>query len=223
MAEHNRVVVETGKKKVFVSAVDWPGWSRFGNFEEDALKTLADYADRFGEVVQLAASHVTLPAEADFVIVDQQVGTHTTDFGAPDVVHEIEHEPMTEEECERQVAILRACWQCFDEVGCSVGLEMKKGPRGGGRDRDQIIAHVVEADRTYGRKIGVRTPPFDSHDRELVKAHRDAVFAAIPGLRNGDVVGNKGWPVRYAIRRMAWHILDHAWELQDKDLRGQEQ
>jgi hypothetical protein len=25
-----------------------------------------------------------------------------------------------------------------------------------------------------------------------------------------------GRPPRYAIRRIAWHVLDHAWEIEDK-------
>jgi hypothetical protein len=26
----------------------------------------------------------------------------------------------------------------------------------------------------------------------------------------------KGWPPRYAARRIAWHALDHAWEIEDR-------
>lgn len=215
---NGRVVVDTGRKLVFASAVDWPGWTRSGRTEVDAVATLLAYADRYGEVAALAGSHPRLPQESDLVIVDRQTGTGTTDFGVPDVVHEIEHEPMTDEQCEHHLSLLRASWRLFDQVGQSVTPGMKKGPRGGGRDRDQIIAHVIEADRTYARKIGVRTPRFDVKDRVDVAAHRVAVFAAIPGLRDGDVATGKGWPVRYAIRRMAWHVLDHAWEMQEKTL-----
>jgi hypothetical protein len=28
--------------------------------------------------------------------------------------------------------------------------------------------------------------------------------------------GGKRWPARYAIRRSAWHALDHAWEIEDR-------
>ena len=217
-AVNGRVVVEMGRKLVFASAIDWPGWSRSGRTEEDVIGTLLGYADRYGEVVALAGGDVTLPRHSEVVIVDRQPGDSTTDFGAPAVVHELERAPISGEACEQHLALLRACWRFFEEVGQSVTPGLKKGSRGGGRDRDQIIAHVIEADRTYARKIGVRTPPFDMRDRDAVIAHRDAVFAAIPGLRNGDLVTDRGWPVRYAIRRMAWHILDHAWEMQDKTL-----
>lgn len=215
---NGRVVVEMGRKLVFASAVDWPGWSRSGKTETDAITTLKAYADRYREVVRLAGGEVTFPDQLEIVIVDRQPGDSTTDFGAPAIVHELDREPLTDEACDRHLALLRASWRVFDEVGQAVTPGMKRGPRGGGRDRDQIIAHVIEADRTYARKIGVRTPPFNMHDRDAVIAHRDAVFAAIPGLRNGELATDKGWPVRYAIRRMAWHILDHAWEMRDKDL-----
>src|SRR5690606_25926346 len=110
----------------------------------------------------------------------------------------------------------RACWSVFGDVASSVSAELRKGPRGGGRDRDQIIDHVIQADRGYGRPIGVRTAPFDSFDDAATQAHREAVYAAIPELRGGDPVKTNGWPVRYFIRRAAWHVLDHAWEMQDK-------
>lgn len=176
------------------------------------------YADRYREVVRLTDSDVAFPQQADVVVVERQSGDSTTDFGAPAVVHELDRESMSPQACDHHLTLLRACWQYFDQVGQSVTSEMKKGPGGGGRDRDQIIHHVIEADRTYARKIGVRTPPFDMSDRDALTAHRDAVFAAIPRLRDGVVATDKGWPVRYAIRRMAWHILDHAWEMQDKTL-----
>lgn len=213
-----RVLIERGAKLVFASAVDWPGWTRSARSEDEAISTLIAYADRYGEVVRLAGREAKLPHEADFIITDRQPGSSTTDFGAPDVVHALDYEPMTDEECERHLALLRASWQVFDQVGLSVAPRMKKGPRGGGRDRDGIIAHVIKADRTYARKLGVRTPPFDRSDRATVAAHRAAVFAAIPALRDGRLATDKGWPVRYAIRRMAWHILDHAWEMEDKAL-----
>ena len=215
---NGRVVVELGRKLVFASAVDWPGWSRSGKTEDAAIGALLAYADRYGEVAESTGGDVTLPLEADLVTVDRRIGTGTTDFGVPDLVHDLDREPMTAEVCEHHLALLRASWHYFDQVGRSVTPEMKKGPRGGGRTRDQIIAHVIEADRMYARKIGIRTPPFDVHNRDAVNAHHDAVFAAIPSLRLGNVATDKGWPVRYAIRRMAWHVLDHAWEMQDKTL-----
>lgn len=219
MSERNRVVIETGSKKVFATAIDWPGWSRSGKTEADALEVLADYAERYRRVVDLAGAG-ELPET--FEVTERVEGSGATDFGVPDRVVDADREPMTEAECGRQIALLRACWEVFDDVAARVSAELRKGPRGGGRDRDQIIDHVVQADRGYGRRIGVRTPPFDTCDTAAVQAHREAIFAAIPALRDGAPVRAKGWPARYFIRRAAWHVMDHAWEMEDKDLTGKE-
>ena len=222
MAEHNRVVIETGNKhkKVFASAIDWPGWSRSGKTEEEALHALADYADRYRVVASIAGLRGVQTTARDLDVVEHSEGSGATDFGVPERVAECEYEPMSEGECDRQIELLRACWSFFDDVASKVSSELRKGPRGGGRDRDTIIDHVVQADRGYGRKIGVRTPPFGSFDIEAVQAHHDAVYAAIPLLRDGEPGISNGWPVHYFIRRAAWHVLDHAWEMEDKDLTG---
>ncbi|HYH12465.1 MAG TPA: hypothetical protein VD789_08945 [Thermomicrobiales bacterium] len=222
MTKLNRVVIETGSKKVFASALDWPGWSRSGRTEHDALQTLADYADRYHIVASLAGLDGVPEIAKDLDVVEHCAGSGATDFGVPERVAECERDPMTEAECERQLALLRACWRYFDDVASRVSAELRKGPRGGGRDRDRIIDHVVQADRGYGRQIGVRTPAFDSFDGDAVRAHREAIYAVIPMLRNGEPGRPNGWPVRYFIRRAAWHVLDHAWEMEDKDLTGRE-
>lgn len=222
MAVYNRVAIENGTKKVFASALDWPGWSRSGKTEEDALTTLADYAERYQKVAGHAGVDGVQDVSASFDVVKRVEGSGATDFGVPDRVAACEYESMTEAECQRQLVLLRACWTEFNDVASKVSAELRKGPRGGGRDRDKIIDHVVQADRGYARRIGVRTPTFDSFDAKAVSAHHEAVFAAIPLLRNGDPAQPKGWPVQYFIRRAAWHVLDHAWEMVDKDLTGRD-
>lgn len=219
-----RVVLEVGKQKAFASALDWPGWSRAGKRSADAaMDELLAYRTRYNEVLHLAGI-AAIPDPGDHVdVVDTVEGTGVTDFGVPEAVHAVERTSMDGDECTRQVAVLRAVWRFFEDIGVEVSPELRKGPRGGGRDRDKIIDHVIQADRSYARQIGVRTPPFDTFDLDAVQAHLEAVCAAIPNRRNGHPLTEKGWPVRYAIRRMAWHVLDHAWEMQDKDLTGEEQ
>ncbi len=215
-----RIVLETGKQKVFASAIDWPGWSRSGKKTADAaIEELLAYRERYNEM--LSPGHVRHPPAAPAVSIVQEIeGDATTDFGVPSNVAEDDFEPLEGTALDHHHRILVATWSYFDKVASDVGPRMRKGPRGGGRDRDKIIDHVIQADRSYGRQIGVRTPPFDSFDADAVQAHHAAVFDTIPGLRNGEPVRPNGWPVRYAIRRMAWHVLDHAWEMQDKDLTG---
>lgn len=219
VTSRNRTVLESGKKKVFATAIDWPGWSRSGKTEEAALESLAEYAERYRRVVERSGRK---RLATSFDVIERLEGSGATDFGVPDKVADADREPMTAAECARQVELLRACWDIFDEVAVRVTPELQKGPRGGGRDRDEIIDHVVQADRSYGRQIGVRTPPFDTFDRDAAREHREAIYAAIPELRDGTPVRPKSWPVRYFIRRAAWHVLDHAWEMEDKDLTGKD-
>jgi hypothetical protein len=217
-----RIVLETGNQKVFASALDWPGWSRSGKRSTHAaIEELLAYRTRYNEVLRLTRI-AAIPDPGDHVdVVDTVEGTGITDFGVPEAVHVVDRKTMDDDECTRQLAVLRAVWRYFDNVAVEVSPELRKGPRGGGRDRDKIVDHVVQADRSYARKIGVRTPPFDSFDTGATAVHHEAVYEAIAQLRRGETVAPNGWPVRYAIRRMAWHILDHAWEMQDKDLSAE--
>ena len=213
-----RILIETGSKKTFASARDWPGWSRSGRDEGDAIMTLIAYADRYRVVTDLAGITDPLPDES--VVIDRRAGDVTTDFGAPGQIHDLERTPIADDELDRYTALLNAAWDVFFAVAARVTPELQKGPRGGGRDRDEIIAHVVEVDRSYARQIGVRTSPFavDPLDRAALDVHREAVLAAIPAFTNGAPRTEKGWPLRYLLRRMTWHILDHAWEMEDKTL-----
>jgi hypothetical protein len=218
VSARNHVVIETGKQtKVFASAIDWPGWSRSGKTEADALETLAAYGERY-RVVAGRVGDTELPASAAaFTIIEHTPGNGATDFGVPGVPATCEDESMTADECERQIRLLQACWATFDEVASRVSAELRKGPRGGGRDRDKIVEHVLEAERGYVRDIDVRTPPGAMDTADGLREHREAVCQAIREF-NAAVGRGRKWPVRYLIRRAAWHVMDHAWEMEDKDL-----
>jgi hypothetical protein len=185
---------------VFASALDWPGWCRRGKGEEGALDALLDYADRYAAVAGAGFA----PGEPQ--IVGRVQGNSTTDFGAPDVPTKWDEEPLDPAEADRLTGLLEASWAAFDQVVAGAPAELRKGPRGGGRDRDAVADHVREAERSYGRKIGVRLPPRTPWDEQ-----RAALATA---LRDGALDG--AWPARYALRRLAWHVLDHAWEIEDK-------
>jgi len=194
--------MELGKRWVFATALDWPGWSRRGTGEEAAVETLLTYAERYATV----AGPSFLPGEVD--IVGRVPGTGATDFGVPDARGPWDDEPLGEAEAERLIGLLSSCWLAFDGIAAYAPVELRKGPRGGGRDRDGIVDHVRESERSYGRSIGVKVPPGTPWDEQRA-ALTAALGAGAPGGR---------WPVRYAIRRIAWHVLDHAWEIEDKSL-----
>lgn len=196
----NRVYVEVGGKRAFASAADWPGWCRAGKDEASALENLAAYAPRYAPVAKLA--RVEFPKDAtDFVMIERLKGNATTDFGAPGIPAKEESKPMTAQEIERMLALLTACWKYLDQVVAKAPQELRKGPRGGGRDRDKMFNHVLDAELEYGKAIGVR---LKQPDRK----------AFLVGLRNPN--RDAKWPVRFAARRTAWHALDHAWEIEDR-------
>jgi hypothetical protein len=195
-----RVSLEQGKTWVFAAALDWPGWCRRGKGDEAALEALRSYAPRYAAVVG-----------PDFILSDLEVvgavaGGATTDFGAPGARGPWDDEPLDVAEAEMLTARLVACWQAFDRIAAAAPSALRKGPRGGGRDTGPMIDHVREAERSYGRSVGVRVPPGASWLEQ-----RDALAA-----RLRTAVSGGSWPVRYAVRRIAWHVLDHAWEIEDK-------
>jgi hypothetical protein len=207
----NRVYLEIGPKKVFACSLDWPGWCRVAKGEEAALDMLMDYVPRYRAVAERAG----LPYEpGDPQVVARVPGSPTTDFGAPHAICDLDREPVDEAEAARQVAVLRAAWELFDEVVAVSPEELRKGPRGGGRDTSKIYDHVVEAERSYARTLGVRHKPYRSReDRDAMRAELAEVLSR-PWRPGPDPA--TGWPPRYAARRLAWHVIDHLWEIEDR-------
>lgn len=199
MAKPSPVYLEVGAKKVFACALDWPGWCRAGKTEDAALELLAETAPRLAVIA--AEAGVRFAPPASFEVVERVQGTATTDFGAPDVAATSDRLPITATEATRLAAWLDGAWRVFDRVAASMPLDMRKGPRGGGRDRDQIIEHVRRAEKSYAGKLGL---PLGRRDRQDILA---ALRAGAPEAT---------WPPRYAARRIAWHVIDHLWEMEDR-------
>jgi len=149
-------------------------------------------------------------------VLERLAGTATTDFGAPDSIAKRDTRPLGAPEAKRIAALLNAAWVIFDEVIAGAPAELGKGPRGGGRDRDQIADHVFGAEGAYVRKLGLRLSPPARDDRHGIAEFRAAIADVIGKASNGKALVERGWPQRYAARRIAWHALDHAWEIQDR-------
>jgi hypothetical protein len=204
------VYLEVGTKRVFASAADWPGWSRSGKTDEAALEKLAAYALRYAPVAKLA--HIELPEDATkFDVVERMKGGGGTDFGVPSAPAKAEAKNVSAAEAERISSLVEACWRYLDKVRARAPAELRKGPRGGGRDRDKMFVHVLEAEHGYSRPMGLRIKPADPDDAASIRTLRKLILAAL-----GDPIPDAKWPVRYAARRIAWHTLDHAWEIEDR-------
>jgi hypothetical protein len=214
------VYLEVGKKRVFACAVDWPGWCRSGRGEEQALEELATTASRYAVLAALAGVPFDPVAEVDCIEIAETVtGSSTTDFGALDIAPALDAEPVTAQQADRLAALAQTAWDYFEQTAAAAPPVLRKGPRGGGRDRDQIIEHVHETEVLHARMLGLKERPFPAGDAAALARVRAAILA---GIRAGAVSGppgDLGWsrrPARFVARRTAWHAVDHAWEIQDK-------
>jgi hypothetical protein len=217
------VVVETGQKRLFVSAVDWPGWSRSvkaADGESAALLALAAYAPRYRVVADRAGLGRAFAAVVEtptWRVVEQGAGDTTTDFGAPSQPASVEDKALRADAAQRLVDLLDASWEILDEVASSAPAQLRKGPRGGGRDRDAVVTHVMNAEAAYSRKLGLRkVATLDPADRQAVEEFRARVRAALLDLLPLGSTEASAWSPRYLVRRMAWHVLDHVWEIEDR-------
>lgn len=218
MSNKLRVAIEVGPKGKKTAAVarDWPGLSRGAASEPLAVEKLLSYVPRYAPVARQAG--MAFDTEG-LELVERYEGTGSTDFwGISFAFSEFDRQEVSREDLERELSLMRACWQFFDEVRAKVSADMRKGPRGGGRDRERIVWHVVANEVDWAKGVGVRPDTDDVPlTAESLAAHRDAYCAGIrTSHREGRTAGK--WPLRYLIRHTAFHTLDHAWEMEDKDL-----
>jgi hypothetical protein len=206
------VYLESGSKRVFAGALDWPGWLRSGKDEALALEALAAAAPRYAAVAAEAGIPFPKSAAGAFEVAERVAGSATTDFGAPGAVPAHDTEPLTQKEAHRLAALMAASWTIFDRVVAGAPAELRKGPRGGGRDRDAMVDHVLAAEAAYAGKLGIRFRQPARGDATAVSALRKAILEALTASRTRE----NGWPPRYAARRIAWHVLDHAWEIENR-------
>jgi hypothetical protein len=204
-----RVFVEIAPKRVFASALDWPGLARSGKTEASALEALAAAVPRYAVVAERAGAE--FDAAAAFEVVERLPGDATTAFGAPSVVADIDRQPTDTTGATHLAALVDAAWRTFDAVAAAAPEELRKGPRGGGRDRTNMVEHVEDAEQGYAGVIGI--PPAE---RRATDVRRAAVLALVGAPSDGSPLAGKRWPPRYAARRIAWHALDHAWEIEDR-------
>ena len=213
--------LQLGRAWVFACAFDWPGWCRRAKTEEQALAALADYAPRYASVIARAGLRLPAGAGDTFSVFERISATPAPafsgpDFGAIDKPCSRDTEPLTAAAAKRLAAVVEACWATLDDVVSHAPAQLRKGPRGGGRDRDAVYEHVIGAEAAYARKIGVRHKTPKPDDAGAVAALRADIAEALRAARGGEPASEKGWSPRYAARRIAWHVLDHAWEIEDR-------
>ncbi len=214
------VYLEMGQRRVFACALDWPGWCRAGRSEESALEALLVAGPRFS--VACAGAGIAFDADAvvaELSVLERVRGSTATDFGALDVAPALDHEPVCARDAARLAAFVRAAWDAFDRTAAAAPPTLRKGPRGGGRDTAEIVEHVLETELLHARMLGLKQRPFPPGDQAAAAAVRRALESAVARCNEAGTPAPDGRaqrPARFVARRIAWHALDHAWEIQDK-------
>jgi hypothetical protein len=218
------VYLEIGKKRTFAGVIDWPGWCRMGRDEKSALQALCAYGPRYARVLHMAQIEFDAPAAASaFAVVERLAGNTTTDFGAPDIAPSNDARSVDDAELRRFQLLLKAYWLAFDTAMREArGKELRKGPRGGGRDLAGIMQHVRGAEAAYLARLAWKFKQGEAEDpSEELEQTRQAVLNALATAVRGEAPaqGPRGgviWTPRYFVRRVAWHLLDHVWEIEDR-------
>lgn len=219
------VYLEAGEKRTFAGALAWPGWCRSGRDEGSALQALCDSGPRYANILQPFGIAFQPPADtAAFTVVERLPGNASTDFGAPGKAPAYDDQPLDPAELQRLQQLLQACWQAFDQaVRSGQGKELRQGPRGGGRELSGIVRHVLEAEAAYLRQLGGRLEKsaLEGPGEAALAKIRPLVLETLAAAARGEVPargprGGARWSPRYFARRAAWHVLDHAWEIEDR-------
>lgn len=219
MAAKLRVILEVGKKRrVVAGATDWPGLDRWGTSDEDAVAKLISYQPRYTGVAERADLGRAFANATDPTVIERVPGSSSTDFwGVAHVPSGGEGEVLSATDLERRLVLLQAAWAYFDEVAERVSGELRPGPRSAGRTHDQIVRHVlINEPEQFSRKVEVRTPPDVVMTADGLARHRESYLDAIRAW-NADGKPARTWPIQFLIRRTAHHVMDHAWEIEDRD------
>ena len=219
-----RTVVQRGprNKKSVAFAIDWPGWSRGAKTTDLALETLESYRERYQPIAAAAGLGKEFEQANSLDVVAEEVAPGSTDFwGISFAPSYLEPEPMPGEELDRKLLLLQACWAYFDDVAATVSAEMRKGPRGGGRDRDHIIRHTVRVEsEEFAKRIGLRIPEYGAMTPQGLTDYREEYVDTMRAYNAGEGKRMRSWNLPFLIRHSAFHTMDHAWEMEDKDLTG---
>lgn len=218
------VCLEQTRPRTFASAIEWPGWSRSGKTPDQAVETLVAYGPRYALAMASEKLGVPLPAHPGEVeIAERLTGNSGTEFGTVSVAPEADSRPVSDDDLERLVRILKASWKTFDEAAArAAGRELKKGPRGGGRDVDKIVEHAADGDDAYLRELGYREKLTAKNPSARAEEVRCVIVDTLLRRQAGwdPPMGPRRqrpyWSIRYFVRRAAWHSLDHAWEIEDR-------
>jgi hypothetical protein len=161
------------------------------------------------------------PASIEQLAVRERLcGDSGTDMGTlSGVAPACDSRPITAADHKRLVAFLEAAWRTLDQaVSQARGKDLRQGARGGGRTLDAIVQHVLDGEGGYLRRLEYKRSAAQESDVALSRAAmREALANAVRGeVPEFGPRGGKRWSGRYFVRREVWHVVDHAWEIEDR-------
>jgi hypothetical protein len=209
------VALELSTKRTFATAIEWPGWSRAGRDESAALDALLAYGPRYAAVLR-GTTRSAAPRSLDALeVVERLPGNATTDFGAPGAPPAADADPVTARELARLSSILRACWSAFDAAAAwRREAVAERRARRRARSREDPRARARRRGRVPEEPGGTRgVDPVRRRcarptSRPSARGPEASCLTSVP----------RGFALvrRYAVRRAAWHVLDHTWEIEDR-------
>ena len=218
------VALEVGpRRRVFAQVRDWIGWCRSGNGESPALDNLTAYRERYGRVAARAGLAFDSPIDGgDLAVVERVTGNAQTDFGAIGAILSSDTAAVDDAQVERLACLLDACWSAFDDALAAVPEVQRAVKPERGRSPDAMRLHVLETDLWHLCAFGlaVKKPVSGAavEQEATARAHMLDGLRALP--RHAEFVPHRryglAWTPIFAVRRTAWHALDHAWELEDR-------
>ena len=202
------------------TALDWPGWARSGKTEELALEALA----RRGAALRGRRARPAMRFEPPTTSTIEVVEADRRRRAAPSSAsrrssRRTDRRPVDGRRGRSgSPALVEAAWDRLrPRSPPRRPAELRKGPRGGGRDRDKIVAHVIECGRRLrARDRASRGAARPAGRPAAIAAMRAAMLEVLRRAVDGSPLAGRKWPPRYAARRIAWHALDHAWEIEDR-------
>jgi hypothetical protein len=224
MTNRLRVLVEQptrGKRWVAVAA-DWPGLERGGKTEDEAIEKVVRYVPRYLPVAKRVRLGSELASQTQVEVIGRYRGVGSTDFwGISFAPSPLDRAPFDAVVFDRNARLLRAAWALFDETAAGVSAELRPGVRGGGRSRDQIVRHVLGTEGgDFSKRVKAKSELVDLLIPAGLAAHRGRFVEAMRAwYAEGKPLGN--WTIPYLLRHTAYHVLDHTWEMQDRDLTGE--
>jgi hypothetical protein len=85
---------------------------------------------------------------------------------------------------------------------------------------EDIVRHVAEADLAYLGALGWKAQVAAAGADRLAQIRKEILEgldrAAAGELPKRGPRGGLRWSPHYFVRRVAWHTLDHAWEIEDR-------